>query len=139
MPNRSSFKNHKEYLEYYKKYRKKNRKKMREYNKNYNKEYRKEHGYYNEENWKKNNPEKVKAQRMLNYAIRVGIIERGKCEVCDGENSQGHHDDYSKPLKVKWLCPIHHKEYHLKLDLIDKKRKKDVVNSRSKTIIDNTK
>lgn len=26
---------------------------------------------------------------------------------------QAHHDDYSKPLEVRWLCPSHHKLHHL--------------------------
>lgn len=23
-----------------------------------------------------------------------------------------HHDDYSKPFNVRWLCPQHHREWH---------------------------
>lgn len=56
-----------------------------------------------------NNPEKVKARRVLLQAIRRGKISRGACEVC-GNLGQAHHDDYSKPFDVRWLCFRHHRE-----------------------------
>ena len=61
------------------------------------------------------NPEKVKAHRILREAVRTGKIKRLPCKVC-GENRKyrvhAHHDDYSKPLSVKWLCGVHHKIAH---------------------------
>ncbi len=63
MPTPPQFKTHEEYLNWYRQYREKNREKLRIYNRIYNKEYRKENGYYNERNWNKKNPEKVKAKR----------------------------------------------------------------------------
>lgn len=55
----------------------------------------------------------VIANYTLNNAIRRGRIERGPCEVCGTtENVHGHHDDYSKPLDVRWLCRDHHLELH---------------------------
>lgn len=57
----------------------------------------------------KKNPEKVTARRKLANAIKTGKTIRQPCEVC-GEKSQAHHEDYSKPLEVRWLCFKHHRE-----------------------------
>lgn len=50
------------------------------------------------------------ARMALNSAVRRGIIERPTaCERCRGEGAvQGHHDDYAKPLEVRWLCATCH-------------------------------
>ncbi len=60
--------------------------------------------------------EKAKARRTLQEAVKRNEIKRLPCEVC-GESKKGHvhahHDDYSKPLEVRWLCPIHHKLAHI--------------------------
>ena len=57
-------------------------------------------------------PEKVKARNILYSALRSGKIQRQPCEVCGDQNGHAHHEDYSKPLDVIWLCPKHHKERH---------------------------
>jgi uncharacterized protein (DUF983 family) len=44
----------------------------------------------------------------LRYAIRIGKIEREPCEICGSKISHGHHEDYSKPFDVIWLCSKHH-------------------------------
>lgn len=43
-------------------------------------------------------PEKVKARELLNIAISNGRIKRKNCIICGNPNTQGHHEDYSKPL-----------------------------------------
>ena len=64
----------------------------------------------------KNNPEKRRAHVIVGNAIRAGRLVPQPCEVCGTkENVQAHHDDYSKPLEVKWLCVKDHNEYHNKL------------------------
>lgn len=45
----------------------------------------------------------------LNHAIRDGLITKKDCEIC-GRKSQAHHDDYTKPFDVKWLCFYHHRK-----------------------------
>lgn len=35
-----------------------------------------------------------------------------KCNKCGEEKVHAHHDDYDKPLKIRWLCTIHHKQWH---------------------------
>jgi type II secretory ATPase GspE/PulE/Tfp pilus assembly ATPase PilB-like protein len=53
---------------------------------------------------------KKAARRRLNYCISAGKIERpDSCEKCGVScKPDGHHDDYSKPLDVVWLCKSCH-------------------------------
>jgi hypothetical protein len=72
--------------------------------------------------WVKKNPEKRKAQIMVGNAIRGGKLVRGLCEVNDqscGGRVEAHHDDYSKPLEVRWLCRKHHAKHHRKYKEFD--------------------
>lgn len=62
--------------------------------------------------WRKRNPERAKLRSIVAYAIRLGILVRQPCEVCGAEKVHAHHDDYSKPLEVRWLCRDHHNEFH---------------------------
>lgn len=45
-------------------------------------------------------------------AIRDGRLIPQPCEKCGAEKVEAHHDDYSKPLAVRWLCRRHHLEHH---------------------------
>ena len=56
------------------------------------------------------NPEKLIARQAIGNAVRDGRIVRKPCEVCGDPKSQAHHEDYSKPFDVKWLCFKHHRE-----------------------------
>ena len=62
--------------------------------------------------WNQRHPEKIKAHRTVSYAIRRGRLVKGPCEwagvECRGR-IEAHHDDYTKPLEVRWLCKKHHK------------------------------
>lgn len=57
-------------------------------------------------------PERAAARNAVQTAIRNGSLVRGPCEVCGEPNGHGHHDDYSRPLDVRWLCHTHHMEHH---------------------------
>ncbi len=65
----------------------------------------------------KENPEKVRARIKLNMALKSGKVKKPKkCQICHKEKKlDGHHPDYSKPLKVKWYCRVCHLTYHRKL------------------------
>jgi hypothetical protein len=65
--------------------------------------------------WEQKHPEKRRASRLLRYAVESGTIARGSCEVCGIDNTHGHHEDYSKPLDVVWLCSKHHASRHREL------------------------
>jgi hypothetical protein len=55
------------------------------------------------------NPEKRKAKQAVNNAVYRGKLLKTPCRDCGDPNSEGHHEDYSKPLEVIWLCRKHHK------------------------------
>lgn len=63
-------------------------------------------------NYRRKHPLKHAAHRAVAIALRRGELTRMSCEVCGNEKSEGHHDDYSKPLVVRWLCHRHHLEAH---------------------------
>jgi hypothetical protein len=58
------------------------------------------------------NPLKKAASTAVNNAVRDGRLSKQPCEVCGKAQAQAHHDDYSKPLDVRWLCTTHHAEWH---------------------------
>ena len=49
------------------------------------------------------------AHQVVFRAVCRGVLKRGLCEVCGSPKVQAHHDDYSKPLEVRWLCVRHHR------------------------------
>ena len=59
-------------------------------------------------------PDRWRARYAVANAIRDGRLKRQPCVVCGDAKSHGHHDDYSKPLDVIWLCQKHHSERHNK-------------------------
>lgn len=58
-----------------------------------------------------NHPARRAAHIAVGNAIRDGVLSRQPCEIC-GRLAQAHHDDYSKPLIVRWLCARHHAAWH---------------------------
>lgn len=67
--------------------------------------------------WNQKHPEKRKAHKAVEYAIKRGDLCRMACEVCGETKAHAHHDNYSKPLEVIWLCSTHHRERHRLLEL----------------------
>ena len=55
-------------------------------------------------------PEKIKARQAVRSALYYGKLTRQPCEKCGIKKVEAHHDDYTKPLKVRWLCNKHHQE-----------------------------
>ncbi len=74
-----------------KKWKKENPKKLKEQRKRFRTGY------------KKRNPKKIKAESEANRKIK---IPKGQlCEDCNKNLAvEKHHEDYNKPLKVKFLC-----------------------------------
>lgn len=62
--------------------------------------------------------EKQRARLSLNSAVQRGMIKKPKeCSHCGQSilRITGHHEDYSKPLEVIWLCDYCHKQEHKKV------------------------
>lgn len=55
---------------------------------------------------------KANARSYLHEYVKRGKVMKYPCEVCGSERSEAHHEDYSKPLEVHWLCREHHLELH---------------------------
>lgn len=71
--------------------------------------------YANE--WRKAHPVtgeakmKAEARNTSRIAIRLGHIKRGPCIFCGtSEKMEAHHEDYSKPLDIVWVCRAHHRD-----------------------------
>lgn len=56
------------------------------------------------------------ARNKVGLALRRGKLERQPCEVCGERPAEAHHDDYTRPLDVRWLCKQHHLEHHRELN-----------------------
>jgi hypothetical protein len=48
------------------------------------------------------------ARHAVNNGIRDGSLERKPCAECGAPDTEAHHEDYTKPLEVVWLCRKHH-------------------------------
>ena len=62
---------------------------------------------------------KARARAYARVYVERGKIKKENCIKCGSRKSQMHHEDYSRPLIVKWMCrPCHLKE-HKKTRRID--------------------
>ena len=65
--------------------------------------------YEYQREWRRKNPDKYKAHKL----VRKHLENPGVCSECDSTyHIEAHHDDYSKPLDVRWLCAACHKQWH---------------------------
>lgn len=79
---------------------------------------RKTPGYSSNKNkaWKEANREKYLAHKAVENALRKGTLVRQPCECGCDRKAQAHHEDYSKPLEVRWLCGKAHKARHIEME-----------------------
>ena len=66
--------------------------------------------------WGWKNTEKNRARAQVKMQVRRGTMTRGVCRDRGAQKTEGHHEDYSKPLEVVWLCLKCHREVHRKKD-----------------------
>lgn len=64
--------------------------------------------YITQKRYRKKNPEKAKARDVVNKRIMRGVsMFKETCIFC-GKDAEAHHEDYTKPLDVTWVCKKHH-------------------------------
>lgn len=117
-------KNIEKYREREKEWRIKNSDKNKEYQRRYRakagyKEKRREYYESHKEDYyrrardsRANHPDARRCHSIINKAISLGKIAKQPCEVCGDKSAQAHHDDYNKPLEVRWLCKKCHAKWH---------------------------
>lgn len=64
--------------------------------------------------WRLQNLRKYEAHLLVQQALNRGDLAKTGCEICGTTEGRidAHHDDYSKPLDVRWLCRRHHTRLH---------------------------
>jgi hypothetical protein len=55
---------------------------------------------------------KANCRSYLNTYIKRGVIKKQPCSVCSNPIVEAHHEDYSKPLDIIWLCKVCHIKKH---------------------------
>ena len=91
-------------LAYRYKYKELNKEKSAEWQRKYQVKYR------------KLNQSKIKARQAVRLAVKSGKIVKPKtCQAigCFETNIESHHDNYNKPLEVRWLCRSCHTVIHI--------------------------
>ena len=85
--------------------------------------------------WEARNPEEKKVHARVARAVKNGSLVKGPCEQEDEGDCYGvinaHHDDYNKPLDVRWLCRSHHIRWHVENGPGKRIRKKRSSNERT--------
>ena len=111
-----SIKNRDKRAIYHKKYYESHKEQFAEYSKKATKKYKANHKDVIIERQKAYNllhENKYTARLKVRNALRNGSLIKKPCEICGELKVEAHHDDYSKPLEVIWLCKRHHQERNL--------------------------
>ena len=65
-------------------------------------------------NYKNNHPFRYVAHQLISNAIKNGkLIKQNYCSECNSTlKIEAHHDDYTKPMDIRWLCELCHIRWH---------------------------
>jgi hypothetical protein len=59
------------------------------------------------------NPDRIMANRAVKMARTLKRLSPLPCETCGNpDKTVAHHDDYNKPLEIRWLCRTCHRAWH---------------------------
>lgn len=94
----------------------KSREKRIEYYREYDRNRGNRQGPEYTKEWRLRYPIKYKAITLLNNYLRDNKIKRpDACSLClEKKKVCAHHDDYRRPLDIRWLCFACHKKWHAK-------------------------
>lgn len=102
------------HAEYMREYRKRFPYKQRAANKKYRANHKESVRTYLKQWAIDNRAKKLAERKVVNGVMRGKIIKPTHCEVCGTDSTlHGHHNDYTKPLDVQWLCPGCHAFIHM--------------------------
>lgn len=62
--------------------------------------------------WQRNHPIEHSAHNKVYRAKKAGRLKPMPCERCSSNDAHAHHEDYLKPMDIKWLCPSCHVTRH---------------------------
>lgn len=70
---------------------------------------------YTTKKYKKDFPKRRDVHCKTDSALKRGMIKKqNQCEDCGTTKKRvvKHHDDYSQPFEVRWLCDVCHHKWH---------------------------
>ena len=70
------------------------------------------HGAKRDRLHRQRHPDRAAARTAVARALRSGQLQRKPCEECGAVKAQAHHEDYSRPLDVRWMCRACHMIEH---------------------------
>lgn len=79
-------------------------------------------------NYRNKHVDRYEAKVLFGNALRDGKVFRPNlCQHCGIECvPQGHHNDYSKPLEVVWVCIPCHTEFHKRVKELEREYEREV-------------
>lgn len=69
-------------------------------------------------------PDERRVHSIVSKHLYLGKIEAKPCEICGNPKVDAHHDDYNKPLDIRWLCRKCHADWHSKNEPVRAANKK---------------
>jgi len=63
--------------------------------------------------WRSRNKVKIVAHRIFWKAMKAGLLTKEPCFSCGHDPALAHHEHYSFPHRVWWLCDSCHQRHHV--------------------------